>query len=146
MPPHFIQIGLLNDKCYVQIPDSIWSKRTDLEKKQITEAVEKGFISDVPGGIGIKKSPRYHISIKSDYRLCAQKKPTFESQKFKWSELYPYFSPYQGRTPATTSEQRRWFEEEKKAEKKYKENADKEITINFMLFNREKNHKTINSA
>ncbi len=47
--PHFVQIGgALRDKLYVQIPDGVWSGLDQLTQKQITEAVEKGYISDKP--------------------------------------------------------------------------------------------------
>jgi hypothetical protein len=119
--PHFIEIGgNLKDKCYVLIPDSIWSELNELQQKQITEAVEKGFIADAKGGIGIKKSPRYHISIKSDYRLCMQK------MKSK--------SPFTSETvPSATANQDN-------------ESKVSNVTRKCMVFDREKDHKTLNSA
>lgn len=141
---HFIQIGGLRDKCYVQIPDGIWSARSDLEQKQITEAVEKGFISDTAGGIGIKKSPRYHISIKSDYRLCTQLTAEFASQTFRSNQLTPFVSPYEGRTPATAGEQRRWFEEERTARTDYDRNVT-DVVLKFLNFDREKNHSNLST-
>ena len=144
--PKFIEIGGgLRDKCYVQIPDNIWDGLDELKQKQITEAVEKGFIADSPGGIGIKKNPRYHISIKSDYRLCAQLTAAFTSKSVKSSELTPFKSPYAGRTPATPSEQRQWFLDEQIAKKSY-ESSVKDVTLKFLVFDREKDHSTLSSA
>ncbi|MBA5606334.1 hypothetical protein H3H36_13335 [Duganella sp. FT3S] len=141
---HFIQIGGLRDKCYVQIPDGIWSARSELEQKQITEAVEKGFIADAPGGIGIKKSPRYHISIKSDYRLCTQLRAEFNSETFRSDVLTPFVSPYAGRTPATAGEQRRWFEEERTARSNYDRNVTN-VVLKFLTFDREKTHANLST-
>lgn len=144
--PRFIEIGGgLRDKCYVQIPDNIWNSLDSLKQKQITEAVEKGFIGDAPGGIGIKKSPRYHISIKSDYRLCTQLTASFRSEQFGSNELTPYVSPYAARTPATAGEQRQWHEEEVKAKKTYDANVTN-VTLKFLVFDREKDHSTLKSA
>jgi hypothetical protein len=53
--PHFIEIGNMN-KCYVQIPDVVWDGLLDLERKQITNAVEKGFIKNDQSGIGMRMS------------------------------------------------------------------------------------------
>lgn len=141
---HFIQIGGLKDKCYVQIPDGIWAGRSELEQKQITEAVEKGFISDSPGGIGIKKSPRYHISIKSDYRLCTQLTAGFTSETVRSSLLTPFVSPYQGRTPATAGEQRRWFEDERTARSNYDRDVT-DVVLKFLMFDREKTHANLST-
>lgn len=144
--PKFLPIGGgLKDKCYVQIPDNIWNGLNDLRKKQITEAVEKGFIADAPGGIGIKKNPRYHISIKDDYRLCTQLKADFTSQKVKSSDLQPFASPFAGRTAATPSEQRSWHQKEVEAKKAFEAN-DAEITLKFLVFDREKDHATLRTA
>jgi hypothetical protein len=143
--PKFIEIGgSLKDKCYVQIPDDIWTALDELKQKQITEAVEKGFIAD-SGGIGIKKSPRYHISIKSDYRLCAQLNAAFTSKVVKSSVLTPFVSPYAARTPATAGEQRKWFEEETSAKKAY-DSGVTDVTLKFLSFDRQKDHSTLSSA
>jgi hypothetical protein len=143
--PKFIQIGGgLKDKCYVQIPDGIWNGLDALKQKQITEAVEKGFIADTPGGIGIKKNPRYHISIKSDYRLCAQINATFTSETIKSNVLSPFASPYAGKTPATASEQQKWFREEEAAKKAFDASVT-DVTLKFMVFDREKDHSNLST-
>ncbi len=144
--PKFIQIGGdLKDKCYVQIPDIIWNAYDDLRAKQITEAVEKGLIADKPGGIGIKKSPRYHISIKDDYRLCAQLKAAFTEQVVRSNALQPFVSPYAGRTPGTPGEQRQWFLNEQNAQQQFNANVV-DVTLKFMIFDREKTHDNLSTA
>jgi hypothetical protein len=143
--PQFIEIGGLKDRCYAQIPDSIWGKLDELTRKQITEAVEKGFIADSPGGIGIKKNPRYHISIKSDYRLCTQLKAGFTSETVRSSVLQPYVSPYAGRSQANPSEQRQWYANEQAAERAFNANVTN-VTLKFLLFDREKDHGNLSTA
>lgn len=144
--PIFIEIGgSLTDKCYVQIPDNIWGSLGELTKKQIKEAVEKGFIGDSAGGIGIKKNPRYHISIKDDYRLCTQLKASFTSSSVRKSVLEPFKSSFDGRTAATSSEQQAWFRKEEQEKKDFLLN-DKDVTLKFLIFDREKNHSTLREA
>lgn len=142
--PQFIQIGGLKDRCYVQIPDTIWSGLDELQRKQITEAVEKGFIPDTPGGIGIKKNPRYHISIKSDYRLCARIDPSFTSETVRSDVLQPFVSPYAGRTPATRSEQQAWYHTEQQALKSFQSSVT-DVTLKYMVFDREKDHSNLST-